>query len=407
MGCGRADGKGQVMTKMKRGAVVIGAGPAGLMAAGELARAGLPVTLAEAKPSPARKFLMAGKSGLNLTKSEPLADFLAAYDAPRMREIVAGFGPEAVQDWARDLGQDLFTGSSGRVFPEVMKASPLLRAWLARLQARGVVLRTRWRWTGWDGDAVLFDTPEGRQVLRPAVTVLALGGASWARLGSDGAWAAWLRDAGVPVAPFEPANMGFVVDWSAPMARHFGQPVKGVALVAGGQRVRGEFVISERGLEGGGIYAVSRALREGAPLAIDLLPDWPVGKVADRLARPRGKASLSNHLRKALRLDPVRLALLMEFGRPLPAGAALAERVKNLPVRHAGPRPMDEAISTAGGVAWDGLDKGLMLTARPGTWCAGEMLDWEAPTGGYLLTGCLATGRHAGRAAAQSAIARR
>ncbi|MGC9369076.1 MAG: TIGR03862 family flavoprotein [Paracoccaceae bacterium] len=389
-------------------ALVIGAGPAGLMAAQEMARAGLAVLVAEAKPSVGRKFLMAGKSGLNLTKDEPYEPFLAAFGeaAGPLRPMLEGFGPEAVQDWARGLGQELFTGSSGRVFPKVMKASPLLRAWLVRLGDLGVEIRTRWRWRGWDGEVALFDTPEGELRLTAAVTVLALGGASWARLGSDGAWAEVLRGEGVEVTPFQPANIGFLVDWSEHMARQFGQPVKGTALIADGKRVRGEYVISRRGLEGGGIYAVSRAVREGAELAIDLMPDWSEEKIAAELSRPRGKASLSNHLRKALRLDPARLALLMEFGRPLPQGAALARLIKHLPVRHAGPRPLDEAISTAGGVAWAALDDTLMLRARPGTFCAGEMLDWEAPTGGYLLTGCLATGRWAGRAAAQRAMAR-
>lgn len=405
---GRADKGAGVVSDPACEALVIGAGPAGLMAAEELGRAGLKVLVAEAKPSVGRKFLMAGKSGLNLTKEEPFAPFLAAFGeaAGSLRPMLEDFGPEAVQGWARGLGQELFTGSSGRVFPKAMKASPLLRAWLARLGDLGVEIRTRWHWRGWEGEAVLFDTPEGEVRVKPKATVLALGGASWARLGSDGAWANMLRAEKVEVTPFKPANMGLKVDWSQHMARHFGQPVKGTALIAGGRRVRGEYVISERGLEGGGIYAISRAVREGAELAIDLMPDWTLEKIAAALTRPRGKASLTNHLRKALRLDPARLALLMEFGRPLPQGVALARLIKHLPVRHQGPRPLDEAISTAGGVAWAALDENLMLRARPGTFCAGEMLDWEAPTGGYLLTGCLATGRWAGRAAAQRAMAR-
>ena len=388
---GRAAQRGRVKT-----ALVIGAGPAGLMAAEELARAGLRVTVAEAKPSPARKFLMAGKSGLNLTKDEPLSVFLDHYgNRPLLREIVAGFGPAEVQAWARDLGQAVFTGSSGRVFPEVMKASPLLRAWLRRLDGLGVTLKTRWRWTGWDGDALRFDTPDGGVNMTPDVTVLALGGASWARLGSDGAWAAWL---GVDLAPFKPANAGLVVDWSDHMSRHFGAPVKAVSLRAGARVVRGEFVISARGLEGSAIYAICAEVRGGAELVLDLCPDLSVDELRARLAR-RGKASLANHLRKAVKLDPARVALLNEFARPFPAD--LAPVLKALPVRHAGLRPLDEAISTAGGVLFDAVDDGLMLQARPGVFVCGEMLDWEAPTGGYLLTGCLASGRHAGRAAAR------
>ncbi|MHC0052287.1 TIGR03862 family flavoprotein [Actibacterium sp. D379-3] len=389
-------------------ALVIGAGPAGLMAAEALAQAGRRVIVAEAKPSAGRKFLMAGKSGLNLTRDEPFAQFLAAYgpDAARLRPMLTACGPNDVQDWARGLGQAVFTGSTGRVFPEAMKASPLLRAWLGRLQGLGVELRTRWAWRGWDGDAAVFDTPQGPVRLLPGVTVLALGGASWARLGSDGQWAGVLAARGVALAPFRPANMGVVVDWSAPMQKQFGQPVKGTALYAGGQVVRGEYVISARGLEGGGIYAISRAVRDGAPLLIDLMPDRSEGWIADRLARPRGKASQTTHLRKVLALDGARLALLLEFGRPLPAGAALARLIKALPVAHAGPRPIDEAISTAGGVMWDALTADLMLKALPGVFCAGEMLDWEAPTGGYLLTGCLATGLWAGRAASRYAAAR-
>lgn len=381
-------------------ALVIGGGPAGLMAAEELAGAGLRVLLAEQMPTMGRKLLMAGKSGLNMTKEEPREAFDAAYGAmpEALRAALAGFGPDAVQAWARGLGQEVFTGSTGRVFPTVMKASPLLRAWLARLAEDGVELRTRWRFVGWEQGGAAFETPEGRQVAQADVTVLALGGASWSRLGSDGAWATLLPN---DVAPFRPANMGFGIDWSAHMRPHFGAPVKPVALIAGARRVRGECVISARGLEGGGLYAVSADLRDGAALALDLLPDLDTDAVARKLARPRGKASLGNHLRKALKLDPVRLALLQEFARPLPNDPqTLAALVKALPVPLTGPHPLDEAISTAGGLRFDALDAGLMLRDRPGVFAAGEMLDWEAPTGGYLLTACLATGRHAGRAAA-------
>jgi len=384
-------------------ALVIGAGPAGLMAAEALARAGRRVIVAEAKPSVGRKLLMAGKSGLNLTKDEPPEVFARHYAgsaAPLVATALADFGPEAVADFARGLGQEVFTGSSHRVFPKAMKASPLLRAWLARLAGLGVEIRTRWRWTGFAGPALRFDTPEGPEVLTPEVTVLALGGASWARLGSDGAWAPWLAAEGVALAPFAPANAGLRVDWSPHMAKHFGAPVKACRLTAGETRLRGEFVISAKGLEGSAIYAVSRDLREGAALSLDLCPDWSEAEVVEKLARPRGKATRSAHLRKALRLDPARLALLMEFAHPLPEGPALVAAIKALPVRHAGLRPLDEAISTAGGIRAEALD-GYELKARPGIFVAGEMLDWEAPTGGYLLTGCLATGRAAGQAAAR------
>lgn len=384
-------------------AVVIGAGPAGLMAAEALTGAGLSVVIADAMPSVGRKFLMAGKSGLNLTKAEPMEAVLAAYgDAPPvMKDAVAAFGPDAVMRWAEGLGQPLFAGSTGRVFPTAMKASPLLRAWLGRLTAAGATVRTRWRWRGWADDALIFDTPEGDRRIDPKVTVLALGGASWSRLGSDGAWAALLPGM---VAPFKPANMGFVVPWSDHMRRFFGTPVKSVSLRAGSYQSRGECVISERGIEGGGVYAVSRAVRDGMPLTMDLLPDWPATKVQAALDRPRGKNSQSNHLRRVLKLDPVRLALLSEFGRPFPDD--LAGLIKALPIRHAGPRPMDEAISTAGGLRFEALTDGLMLRDRPGVFCAGEMLDWEAPTGGYLLTGCLATGRLAGMSALRYATER-
>lgn len=389
------------------GALVIGAGPAGLMAAGVLARRGIAVTIAEAMPSVGRKLLMAGKSGLNLTRDEPLETLLGHYSgsaAGLVREAVRGFGPNEVKDWAQELGQPIFAGSTGRVFPVTMKASPLLRAWLRELAPRGVDIRTRWRWQGFEADGLAFDTPGGRRGLRPDVTVLALGGASWPRLGSDGSWAVWLAQRGVELVPFAPANAGLNIDWSSHMTRHFGAPVKATALHAGETVQRGEYVISSRGLEGGGVYSIAKAVREGAPLMIDLCPDWSVEEVTARLARPRGKSTIARHLRNTLRLDPVRLALLMEFGRPLPAGRALAALIKALPVRHAGLRPLAEAISTAGGVHASALN-GYELRAIPGTFVAGEMLDWEAPTGGYLLTGCLATGRAAARAAAGRLLA--
>jgi uncharacterized flavoprotein (TIGR03862 family) len=383
-------------------ALVIGAGPAGLMAAEALALAGRRVLVAEAKPSPARKFLMAGKSGLNLTRDEPLPHLIAQYweAAPWLGPALQAFGPDEVQDWARNLGQPVFTGSSGRVFPVAMKASPLLRAWLQRLGGLGVELRTRWRWVGFAEGALAFETPGGPARLAPAVTVLALGGASWARLGSDAAWVPWLAQAGVEVAPWQPANMGFSMPWSPHMARHFGQPVKGAALCHGEVRERGEFVISARGIEGGGIYAISRALREGAALTLDLFPGVTEPELAARLARMKPGESQANRLRK-LGLAPAAIALVQECARPLPQGAALATTLKALPLRHAGPRPLDEAISTAGGIRAKALTDGLELRALPGVFACGEMLDWEAPTGGYLLTACLATGRWAGQAAAR------
>ena len=377
-------------------ALVIGAGPAGLMAAEELAKAGRRVLVVEAKPSAARKFLMAGKSGLNITKDQAFQPFVGNYGAAPLAPMMRDFGPSQVMDWCRGLGQDVFTGTTGRVFPRSMKGSPLLRAWLKRLGAAGVELRTQWRWTGFVGGGLGFDTAQGVQVLRPAVTVLALGGASWARLGSDGAWAGILAGKGVALAPFGPANMGFGVDWSAHMTPFFGQPVKGVALCVGKRREIGEFVISARGLEGSGIYAVSREMGEGVPLVLDFLPDQSERKLTERLDKMKPGETFANRLRK-LGLSAPALALALEFGRGLP----VLQAAKALPVRHQGPRPLDEAISVSGGIRFEAMSADLELVGLPGMFACGEMLDWQAPTGGYLLTGCLATGRWAGRAAAR------
>ncbi len=380
-------------------AVVIGAGPAGLMAAEVMAEAGLKVTLCEAKPSAGRKFLMAGKSGLNLTKDEAFTPFMAALTdaAAPLAPIIRDFDSKAVQDWARGLNQEVFTGSTGRVFPKAMKASPLLRAWMGRLGALGVELRTRWSWQGWQGDALTFDTPMGPQQITADATVLALGGASWSRLGATGAWADILQAKGIKIAPFAPSNAGLMVEWSPHMAKHFGAPLKGVAWAAGPYASRGEATLSLRGLEGGGIYTVSRGIREGHALTLDLLPDMTVPEITARLSKPRGKASLANHLRKTLKLSPAQIALVQEMARPLPNTLrATARLLKALPVQHAGLRPIDEAISTAGGIAFGALDQGLMLRDLPGVFAAGEMLDWEAPTGGYLISVSLATGRWAG-----------
>lgn len=365
------------------------------MAAEELARAGRKVLVCEAKSSPARKFLMAGKSGLNITKDEEFSTFLEQFDSDWLRPMLSEFGPREVVIFARALGQEVFTGSTGRVFPRTMKASPLLRAWLRRLESLGVELRTRWRWTGFDGDGLRFETPEGPQTLHPHSTVLALGGASWARLGSDAAWLPWLAEKGVQITPFKPANMGFAVDWSPHMAKHFGQAIKGAALIVNTRHERGEFVISASGIEGGGVYSVSRDLREGAALTLDLMADLPAAEVSDRLSRMRASETLVNRLRK-LGLSPAAVALVMEFGRNLDPVTA----VKSLPIRLSGPRPIDEAISVAGGIARTAVTEGLELRAIPRTFVCGEMLDWEAPTGGYLLTACWSTGRWAGRAAA-------
>lgn len=383
------------------------------MAAEVLAQSGGSVTVYDAMPSAGRKFLMAGRGGLNLTHSEPLPDFLARYREamPHLRAAVEAFTPDALRDWSAALGQLTFVGSSGRVFPKTFKASPLLRAWLRRLDATGVQFAFRHRWTGWDAEGRLqFQTPGGALAIAPSATVLAVGGASWPRLGSDGAWVDCLAAKGVAVSKLRPANSGFAVAWSDVFRDRFeGQPLKGVALTVGAHTVRGEAMITRGGIEGGAIYALSAELREAvlgigqARLTITLRPDLDAAALTTRLSGTRGKQSLANFLRKATQLSPVGIGLMQEAaittGRPLAtlAPAELAHLVNAIPVQLTGVAPIDRAISTAGGIAFDELDDHFMLRKLPGVFAAGEMLDWEAPTGGYLLQASFATGAAVGR----------
>lgn len=400
--------------------IVVGAGPAGLMAAEALAQAGVTVDVVDAMPSVGRKFLLAGKGGLNLTHSEPLALFVQRYGArqPQLARLLAGFGPDALRDWAQGLGIGTFVGSSGRVFPTDMKAAPLLRAWLHRLREAGVRFHMRERWLGWDeAGALRFATPQGEVTRTAAAVVLALGGASWARLGSDGAWVPLLTQRDVPVAPLQPANCGFdkAGGWTEFFATRFaGQPFKSVAIRctdAQGNTFerKGEFVATATGLEGSLVYAASALLRDQiaatgqATLTIDLLPARTAEQVLAEVKHPRGSRSLSSHLKSRLGLDGIKAAVLYEvlgkdaYNDP----AQLAATIKAVPVTLSAARPIDEAISTAGGVPFEAMDDGLMLKDLPGVFCAGEMLDWEAPTGGYLLTACFASGRAAGQGAAR------
>ena len=387
-----------------RTAAVIGGGPAGLMAAEVLSAAGVAVTLYDRMPSVGRKFLMAGRGGLNLTHSEPLEAFLARYGGAqaRLAPLVEAYTPGALIAWAEGLGQDTHVGSSGRVFPQAHKASPLLRAWLGRLQAQGVEVRTRHDWLGWDAKGRLrFSTPQGEASASPDATVLALGGASWPKLGSTGAWADVLARDGVTVTAFRPANVGFEAAWSEVFRDRFhGAPLKNIGASFEGHAARGDATVTRDGLEGGAVYALSARLRDAiaatgsAILEIDLRPDQTIGQLTARLAVPRGGQSTTNYLRKAARLSPVEINLLREahgVELALTAGG-LARAIKAAPVRLTGVRPIDRAISTAGGVALSDVDDDLMLRARPGVFVAGEMLDWEAPTGGYLLQACFATG---------------
>ncbi|ADZ71960.1 TIGR03862 family flavoprotein [Polymorphum gilvum] len=386
--------------------LIAGAGPAGLIAADRLSELGLAVEIRDRMPSPARKFLLAGRGGLNLTHSEPLDVFLGRYReaAPTLEPAIRAFDPDALRAWCAGLGQETFVGSSGRVFPVAMKTSPLLRALLGRLASRGIVLHPRQTWAGFADDGrSRFRAADGAETLVAArATLLAFGGASWPRLGATGDWAPALQARGVCVRPFVPSNCGFAVGWSRVFRERFaGTPLKRLAASHDGERIRGEAVVTEAGIEGGAVYALSAPLRrtlqaEGeARLVLDLRPDLAPEALTARLARPRGKQSLSTFLRKAAGLNPVEVALLREAG-PVPDDpAALADRIKGVTLRLVGAAPIERAISSAGGVALDEIDAQFMLRKLPGVFVAGEMLDWEAPTGGYLLQACFATGRAA------------
>src|ERR1700704_1277110 len=394
---------------------IIGAGPAGLMAAEVLAQAGQGVTVYDAMQSAGRKFLMAGRGGLNLTHSEALPAFLTRYGVAKehLGPAIEALPPDNLREWSEALGQPTFVGSSGRVFPLAFKASPLLRAWLRRLDAMGVQFALRHRWTGWDENGrLLFQTPDGQRNVEARATVLALGGASWPRLGSDGAWVETLGSKGVTISPLRPANCGFTVAWSDIFRDRFeGHPLKGVALTFGPHSVRGEVMVTRTGIEGGAVYAFSAVLREAiansgqATLRIALRPDLKMQDLIARLSGPRGKQSFSNWLRKAAHLSPVSIGLLQEAA--IASDVSLSSRspeslaglINAVPVELNGLAPIARAISTAGGISFSEIDADFMIRRLPGIFAAGEMLDWEAPTGGYLLQAAFATGAAAGRGA--------
>lgn len=401
-------------TKAKFRVAVVGGGPAGLMAAEVMSAAGAEVVVFERMPTVGRKLLMAGRGGLNLTHSEDLPRFLDRYGDARekLAPAIDTAGPDSIRSWCEGLGQETFVGTSGRVFPKAMKASPLLRAWLRRLSLQGVDIRTRHEWKGWDDSGQLkFTTPDGDKSATVDATVLALGGASWPRLGSNAAWVDLLAGQGIAITPLVPANCGVAVDWSETLKGFAGQPLKRIALTLGTRTTRGEVVVTTRGLEGGAIYALVPEIRtalaaSGAvTIAIDLRPDLSVHDIDRMLDRPRGKQSMSSFLRKSLKLTPVAIALLNEAavadGARLSTYAVrdLAALVKAVPVTIRSLAPMETAISSAGGVAFSEVDEHFMLKKKAGVFIAGEMLDWEAPTGGYLLQACLATGAAAGRGA--------
>jgi uncharacterized flavoprotein (TIGR03862 family) len=386
---------------------IVGAGPAGLFAAEILSEAGLKVCVFERMPSPARKFLMAGRGGLNITHSEVLERFVTRYGASRTHLLPAlgTVTPDALRSWVEGLGQETFVGTSGRVFPKAMKASPLLRAWLGRLDRQGVELKTRHHWQGWAADGALrFQTGDQVSCVKPRATLLALGGASWPRLGSDGGWVSTLEARSVAVEPLQPSNCGFKVVWSGHMQQRFaGEALKRIALAVKDRQVRGEAVITQEGIEGGAVYALSADIRDALSrqadcvVQLDLRPDLSEAALVERLSRPRGRDSFANVMRKQAALPPVSIALLHEMDRKVAdlAPVALAQFIKSVPVRIVGVNDIDRAISSAGGVRWSECDPHLMLKALPGVFCAGEMLDWEAPTGGYLLQASFATGARA------------
>ena len=395
--------------------VVIGGGPAGLMAAETLAQGGAQVDVFDAMPSVGRKFLLAGKGGLNLTHAEDLPDFLRRYGDKQtaVTSWINEFNPQKCRQWAKQLGVETFVGTSGRVFPQDMKAAPLLRAWLHRMRAKGIRFHMRHRWIGWHEGSLRFSTPNGNVVQRADAVVLALGGASWPQLGSNGAWVPLLQQGGVDIAPLEPTNCGFEVNWSEHFKTNFaGEPLSPIAITYTNEkgtttRRLGQFVVTEHGVEGSLIYALSSLLRDqikangSTQIHLDLLPDLPLHRAVQHCEHPRGSRSVAGHLQSRLNLRGVKTALLREFCSPetLQTPVLLANAIKALPITLLAPRPIAEVISTAGGVKLDAMNRDLMLTKMPGVFCAGEMLDWEAPTGGYLLTACLASGKVAGKAA--------
>ena len=382
--------------------LIVGGGPAGLMAADFASRSGVEVTLADSMPTFGRKFLMAGKSGLNLTMHEDDVTFQTRiiHNNTTIEKALEEFGPIEVIEWANSLGIKTFVGSTGRVFPTEMKASPLLRNWISRLDELGVSRQNRWKLKSISNKVATFETPQGLLNKSADGIVLALGGASWPKLGSNGDWKSLFDPA--ELESFQASNCSFIVKWSIKMSKYFGQPLKSIKLSAGSQSSRGEIIISQKGIEGGGIYSLSAQLKKGEDLILDLLPDWDNGKILKLLTMPWGKSSSSNVLRKRLKLEPVKQAILREFAMDVfKEPALLTKSIKSLKIPLNGTGPIQTAISTSGGMKMGSIDENFMLRSRPGVFCAGEMLDWDAPTGGYLITTCLATGRMAGKRAVQ------